>query len=447
MTNRPEKNFTYWFGSLLLLQAIVLVYLSFFSADFKTFGWTVTESDNLQEISLASGENSNAGLEENQHYNQPLPYWISVAGNSLFPDSRFGYRLFHILLYLSGLAGFFLLVKKYLDARTAFYSCCILVASLFFSWHMQLSNPQGLFTIFLISALSGFFLHLKSYQKSFFWLIYISIALAILSAGIKGLIFPVLILFIFLMFRIKMNGQTLEKVDFGKGILFSLLICLPWLLYAGWNWDAQLLYESFISHPLKGYRAGFFGWEGAFYVPFLFIILSILPFGFFLPGAFGYCWKLRQKKPLLLLSALGLLIILVIYAFPDLFYPHNLMPALPFAAILVGYQLSCISGRPLSKMKLYTGVGGTALLALGLPAGLYFLIAETVNQTQLSLLFYLLLIILPLGTISSFFLWQKKKTDEGMMVLTISYLVFNLLLVQLAPSIKALQALLLMFTA
>ena len=309
------------------------------------------------------------------------------------------------------------------------------------------STCHGFFTIFLFSTLSGFFLHLKSYQKSYFWLIYISIALAILSAGIKGLLFPVLILFIFLMFRIKMNGQTLEKVNFGKGILFSLLICLPWFLFAGWYLDAQSIYESFFFHPWKGNKIELYGWETAFYLPFLFIVLSILPFGLFLPGAFVYCWKLRQKKPLLLLSALGLLIILVFYAFPDLFYPHYLLPALPFAAILVGYQLSCISGRPLSKMKLYTGVGGTALLALGLPAGLFFLLAETVSQTQLSLLFYLLLIILPLGTISSFVLWQKKKTDEGMMVLTISYVVFNLLLVQLAPSIQALQALLLMFTA
>ena len=105
MTNRPEKNFTYWFGSLLLLQAIALIYLSFFSADFRTFGLTVTEGGNLQEVSLANGENFNAGLEENQYFNQPLPFWLTVAGNNIFPASRFGNRLFHILLYLSGLAG------------------------------------------------------------------------------------------------------------------------------------------------------------------------------------------------------------------------------------------------------------------------------------------------------------------------------------------------------
>ena len=446
MTNRPENKFTYWFGSLLVLQVAVLIYLSFFSLDLQTSRWSISYGASDELIFFSMEESAPLEFGETPSYSPPLAYWLSTAGHQLISDHQLGYRIFHILLYLTWLAVFFLLVRKYLDARTAFYSCCILVASLLFSWHMQLATGESLGAIFMISALFGFFLYLKSAQKKFFWLIYISLGLGILSVGIKGLVLPVVILFIFLMFRIKMNGQTLQKLQFGRGILFSVLLCLPWFIFAGWISDGKWLYEFFITNPWKDYGSEFFGWQGAFYLPFLYIMLGILPFGFFLPGAFGYSWKFRHKKPLLLLSAVGLLVILLIYAFSDSFLPHFLLPAFPFAAILTAYQLGQLSGRSLSKMKLYLGICGTAFLALAIPIGLHTMLHEAIGNGQEPVfLFYLLLLILPVGAISCFTLWQMKKTDEGVVALTLSFMVFNLLIVQFAQSIKPLQSLLLMF--
>lgn len=439
MLNRPENIFTYLFASLLFLLAAVLLYWGF---RFPAFGYE-THIFEASWYSIQEGGHSLPRLPNGEQlYHTPiLPYWISSLGGLLVGNSSLGFRLLHIALAIAGVWGFFRVARQYLDARAAFYSCCVLAASLPFGWQMMLATPDSLAALSVSSALLTFYLYLKTRKEKYFWLLYGSLAAGILSKGLLPLVLSLFSMVVYLMFKIKMDVHTLRKIRAGKGSLMVLLLSAPWFIYAGFQTGGTWLQVFFHDYHIGRFFGETETAEAPFYQAFLYSILLILPFGVFLPGGFSYSWKYKVKKDLLFLSALSLMVILFFFAFSDTFYPHYLLPALPFAALLVGYRFSSLAGRSLIKL---TGVPGIALLVIlsfGLPVYLFMLLqgkSGSFSGLDLSL-FYILLGILPLATLSCLYLWHRKKTDAGVCLLTLSYLLFNLLLMwRLAPADESL---------
>ena len=432
MTNRPENVYSYMFTGLLALQAIILFY------------WAATmpiASAYEGEIMRAAAQMVKSGnwfmprlADHKVVYHTPiLAYWLAAAGHVLFPKNLIGFRLLNILFYLPAFWGFFVLSKKYLDARTAFFSCCILVSSLAFTWQMQLATPDGPAAIFFCGALAGFYLILKTNDHKFFWLLYGCLAAGLLIKGLVSLLLPLLIMMVYLMFKIKMNGAVLKKLLPGKGFLLLLLLCVPWYLYAGIQEQGNWLSRFWTDYHWQQYFSDNPQAEGAFYMPFLYLILMMLPFGIFLPLSFSYSWKYRIKKDLLLLSLLSIILILLFYAFSGTFYPHYLLAALPLSALAIGYRFSSKAGRSLLKMGMNVEIGIMALLAILIPFACWYILKEDVEGNHsLTLLFIFLLAILPLGTMGTGVLWANKRTDDGMTLLAISYLLFSAILVYFA---------------
>lgn len=438
MINRTENVYSYMFTGLLVLQAIILLF------------WAVTmpvASVYEGELIFAAENMVRTGkwlwpetARNKVVYHTPvLPYWFSAAGHLLIPAGLSGFRIFHLLLYLSGLSGFLWLVKNYLNARTAFYTGCILTACLPFLWQMQLSTPDGPAAIFAVGALSGFYLRLKTNKKRYLWVLYGSLAAGMLSKGLLILVIPLLIMMVYLMFKIKMNETALNKLKAGKGVLLTLLIVLPWYAFAGFKDGGRWLSIFLNKFHWQQYVHGNTEAEGAFYLPYLFVLLMLLPLGVYFPRSFSYSWKYRVKKDFLLLAGLSILIILLFFAFSDTFYPHYLLPALPFCAVAIAYRFDAVSGRPLIKMGMTAEHFILALFALLIPAGCWYLLwMKSEGGPELNLYPIILVSILPLGTCITFFMWHKKQTEQGLMVLTFSSLLFFALLLYIASANPAL---------
>lgn len=435
MLNRPDTSLSYLFSGLLILQVLILL---FWAAGLPVFSGY--EQDFFEGASIM--------LEEGQWWHprnltgQPLwhtpalPYWLAAAGKLLFPFSPLGFRILNILLAIVGFWGFYKVVGQYLDARTAFYSCAILFSCLLFSWRMQLATADSLATLSTGAALFGFYLYLKTNKQGFFWLLYGSLALCLWTNGLVSFLLAIMVMLLYLMFKIKMNTTNLRKIKAGPGIILSLTLGLPWFIWAAWQNNAEGL-QLIISTSLSGGKAAM---EGAFYFPFIFILLSTLPFGIFLPKAYGNSWKYRHKKDLLLLCVLTLLSTLIIYTLPGKFYPHYLLPAFPFVAVIIGYLFSQLAGRPILKMKLHLEISLLLLLAFLLPAILLYITQWGFGLQRLEMvLFVILLAVLPLGTSACLLFWSNKRTDTGFAMLASAYLIFNALLMELAPSIGQLN--------
>ena len=431
MLNRPENSFTYLFAATLFLLVAFLVFWGFWlePLGIETLyleGSTAFKSEGAGLLPLLSNDSI--------IYMPPLPYLLAKGGHCFLPFGSLGFRLLHILLAAVAFRGFYLTVREYMDARTAFYSCCVLLASFPLSVQLVFATPASLASIFVGSALFFFYLALKTRKNSYLWGLYLSLAAVMLCQGFSAFLLPVSIMVIYLMFKIKMDARTLQKIKAGRGLLLVVLICAPWFVYAGIQTEGIWL-QQFLQQQAWSYSSGTPG-EGsdAFYFPFLFVVLLIIPFGLFLPTSFAMGWKLKVKKDLLMLASLGLLVFLIYYAFSDSFYPHFLLPVLPFAALLIGHYLSNLHGRSLSKGKSPFGFVILLLTSFSIPVFLYLELDPGMEAaaTLPHLFFYLALGILPIGTLFSIFLWHRKKTDAGVCLLTLSFFLFNSLLLRLA---------------
>lgn len=427
MTNRAEKSYGSFFIVLLIVLAAVLFYWAASLAPANTYEADIMEAASRMVETGHWGLPRNAGGE--LLYHTPiLPYWLAAAGHLLLPNSPLGYRLFQILLALTAFGGYFSVIRKAINARTAFYSSCILASALFFSWQLQLATPDSLYALSICTAIFSFYRFLKSNEQSYLWFLYVALAIGILSKGLLALLLPLLIMAIHLMFRIKMNETTLAKIRFGRGMGLMLLLVLPWYLYAAFSTGGDWIVQFWDSYHIGTYFGGNHEAESPFYLPIAYVLVGLLPGAVFLFRALPYGWKYRVRQDVLLLSLLSILVILLVFAFSANFYPHYILPALPFGALLIGYRLSEAAGRSLPKMNVSLGIILLGILALAFPAYLYYSVSGNIESGfQYSL--FMSMLLLPLaGTLSCFLLWFNRKTDEGIMILSLSYLLFNALL-------------------
>lgn len=424
MLNRPDSSLSYLFYGLLSLQAIVLLFWAAGKPVFSGY-----EQDLFEGAVIMLEENQwwlPHSLRGRPLWHTPaLPYWLAAAGKLLFPFSQLGFRLFNILLAVGSFLGFYKIVARYLDKRTAFYSAAVLFSSLLFSWRLQLATPDSLAMITTAAAVLGFYMYLKTNKERFLLLLYGSLTLSLWINGLIPFLLAIIVMVLYLMFKVKMNASSLHHLKAGPGTLLSLALGLPWFIWAAWVKGADGLLLLTNSYFMGGKAV----MEGTFYFPFVFILLSILPFGIFLPKALKNSWKNRRKKDFLRLSVLFLISSLLFFSFPGKFYPHYLLPAMPFAAILIGFLFSQQAGKTIWKMNLRLEIILLLLLAFLLPAGLIYLTQWGFGLQGFELAkFVVLLSVLPIGTLTCLLLWSMKRTDEGFTTLVAAYLIFNTLL-------------------
>lgn len=239
-----------------------------------------------------------------------------------------------------------------------------------------------------------------------------------------------------------MNSSSFVKIRFLRGMGMVLLLVLPWYIYAGIATGGEWLLTFWNEYHIGRYFGETAVAEGAFYLPFGYVLLGLLPFGVFLFRALPFGWRYRVRKDLLLLSLLSLLVILFFFAFSSTFFPHYILSALPFGAILIGYRLSQAAGRPLLKMNVSLGIILLSILAIAVPVYLYSTLSAVPESFLQYSLLVLLLLLPPLVTISCLFLWTKKQTDAGVSVLSFGYILFNGILMYFAVYHEVLEILL-----
>lgn len=294
----------------------------------------------------------------------PMTYWVIAISYEFLGISDFSARLPFALAAIGVIIVTFLLGNLFGSRYAGLYSGIVLSTSLGFFLFTRTISGDILFIFFLSlgfycfirlylrdiilrQALGGNLTarHARDVGRSVGWMIgfWACLALAVMSKGLIGLVFPVLTIGGFLL--ILRDWSFLKKTDWLLGLAIFFAIAAPWHVIVGTR-NPGFFYEYFINeHVLRflnmHYPKDFQSlplWKF-----WLIQLVGLFPWVVFLPRARCYLPKNRGRMSVdeQLLMFLGFWAIsLLLFFSVSARLEHYALPAYPACAVIIGFILA-----------------------------------------------------------------------------------------------------------
>ena len=180
----------------------------------------------------------------------PLHYWMVAASYKLFGQDAFTTRLPLALSVVGLVLMVYFFARTYFGERAGFYAGLVICTSAGIYLFTRVMIPEAIFAL----ELTGFFyLFLGAWNgrldpRMGYWGASALMALAVLTIGLIGLIFPLGILFFFILFT-RSWSRWRELRLFSSAVIF-LVIAVPWHVLAEQR-SPGFLWSYFINEHLK----------------------------------------------------------------------------------------------------------------------------------------------------------------------------------------------------
>lgn len=230
----------------------------------------------------------------------PLYFWLLISAykifgeNLVFPLSLifFSYLPFLGILFL----GYWQLgyLKKEWRSNFLIYSLTIpylMGISIFLRMDMLMT----FFITLVLSLFIHFYFNQDKINNIKLFLFYLSIFLGAFTKGPLGVIFPILIIFIFL--YLENNLKFLNLLHWKTGIIFLLVCFSLWFLILYQQPDGKEYIYLLLNKQTVGRAYKSFSHARPFYYYFVYIPLTFFPYGlFYIYGFFKYLKNWKKKK-------------------------------------------------------------------------------------------------------------------------------------------------------
>ena len=318
---------------------------------------------------------------ENRYDKPILFYWLMAASYKVFGINEFSAR------FPSAVSGFILclallfFVRHFHGPQEAFYAAISFALSLYFVVYSHAAVTDMALALFIALSLMSFYLSVADERRSkttswYAYGFYLFSALAFLTKGLIGILFPFGIAACFLLATrgIKGLGELLSL----RGILLFLVVSLPWYMAQLAINGQEFFQQFFIKHHFKRYTGVISGHRGPIYYYIPALAIGLLPWVAFLPGGIRNVFKKSDQEEkntglpgvqdtLGLFALIWFAFIFVFFSLSTTKLPNYLLPAIPAAFILIA---SGMTG--LGTWKRYTHIAAAVLIAV---MGSAFLIA------------------------------------------------------------------------
>ncbi|MBI5827331.1 MAG: glycosyltransferase family 39 protein [Deltaproteobacteria bacterium] len=324
------------------LKAAALVLLIVFVSFFKNGGYLLFDVDEavFSEASremYVTGDVITPAYNNEPRYDKPiLIYWLMSLSFKLFGVSeaaaRFTSAAFgSLLVFMTFL--FICRVKGWLPG--VFSALSLLLCMEYFTYSHSAVTDMTL-TFFISASVYSFYL--AAHEEGRLWpiLFWIFAALAVLTKGAIGLVFPVAIALLYLAASRGLN--RFRGVLRPGYILIFLLVSAPWYLIQlyinGWEFFNAFV----IKHHIQRFSGVISSHGGPFYYYLVVLLIGFFPWVAFLPSAIhkGVKERLRGDSALYLLSSVWFLFVLAFFTIARTKLPNYIMPLFPAASILSG---------------------------------------------------------------------------------------------------------------
>ena len=351
----------------------------------------------------------------------PLYYWLQALSFKLFGLNLSSIRLFPALFACLGTLAQYLTCKRFFKEDMAFLSSCLLMTSPLYFFIGLYANLDMEVAVWISFSLFSFILSTtypaKSKQQSIaLYGAHFCSALAFLTKGLIGVVFPIGIIGLWLL--LTKNLRFLRQMKVIPGLLIIFAINAPWF-YLMEKSHPGFLHFFFVEQHFTRFVGSKFNAHNPIYFYVALVLAGSFPWSAFSLQALFYKAKIAIKNHYILYFYIWFAFVLIFFSIPKSKLASYIIPALPPFSILIAHYLSHeAKNNRIIKQADWVAIiisGGLLIFAL---SGALFLKPLPVIGYTLSLIALTCLFI---GTLSRLL----RNHKQSLLVLIISSFLFS----------------------
>lgn len=431
------KNYSWWGDNLFLIAVlgglffIMLGVRSLFSPDEGRYAEIAREM-------VVSGDYVTPYLNGIKYFEKPvLFYWLGAAAIKVGGLHVWSLRCVNGLLGLLGCLFTYGAGRKLYGRVTGLLAALILGTSLLYFVMVHMISLDLPVTVFLMVSLYAFLLGTQqapgTNRRLYLWSTAIAAALAVLTKGLIGIVFPALIVAVWL--TIIGEWRLIKRLYLPSSIFIFLFIVAPWHILVGLR-NPEFFYFYFIEQHFLRYATMDVGhYQPAwFFIPCL--LLGFFPWIVFLPQAIANAiptaWRQRRDYQTELFFILWAALIFIFFSFSKSKLIPYILPIFP--------PLAMLTARYLCNIKKTVGIKLGYLCLVILAAVIAYTLNSFAHDVGLpdprSAIFYLdsAALILMIGSLAGC-VYAFRKPCIAVVITVVTSWFFLLLIVTAIPSI------------
>ncbi len=420
---------------LIFPVIVITVFISFFGLGSVTL-FDVDEavfSEATKEM-VQSGNWITPTYNGENRYDKPiLFYWLMAVSYKIFGINEFGARFPSAIASCLLIISIFLFIKHLNDEKTAFYTAMSSVLSLYFLVYSHAAVTDMTLTLFITLSLFSFYLSvagnetISGKENLYSYGFYLFSALAFLTKGLIGIVFPFGIAIIYMIVTDGWRG--IKKVFSLKGMILFLLVSAPWYI-AQLSMNGQEFFDQFfIKHHFKRYTGVISGHKGNMFYYFPALIIGLFPWIVFLPAGIRNTFK--EKERLNFFAFIWLVFIFIFFSLSTTKLPNYILPAIPAASILIASGMSLQDKRWYRYSHLSISILSILISIAFLFSKRYFFSFQVYDTDWI---YFLTAITMVIAILSFFAAFTKKQLYGVMSSLMIVFL--SILLLKAFPVVN-----------
>jgi 4-amino-4-deoxy-L-arabinose transferase-like glycosyltransferase len=317
---------------------------------------------------LASGNWLTPRLDGFNFFDKPvLHYWATAIFYAMFGVHEWTARLWVALTGLLSVVAVGWASRRLYGARTGWTAALVLGSMLLFVAGARINTLDMGVTAFLAIAICLFLVaqfdpHAERQRVRLNLLGWGSLALAVLSKGLIGVVLPAVTLLAFMLWA--RDWSILRRMTMGWGLLLLLLIAAPWFIAISHRhpdfFDYFFINEHFRRFLTNVYDRNRAWW---FFIPV--VLLGLFPWVVFLPvSRAGWQSVCAGSSERFLLC--WILVVLVFFSASHSKLPLYILPVFPALAMLIARRISLLTVRSLAWRCMWISALAVIMAAVAL---------------------------------------------------------------------------------
>ncbi|HEX9024684.1 MAG TPA: glycosyltransferase family 39 protein [Geobacteraceae bacterium] len=303
----------------------------------------------------------------------PLHYWLSALSMTVFGVNEFAARFAGAAMGLLTVLLTYHAGRRLFGRREGFLAALILGTCPGFLVLARYDITDMTLTCTLSATLAFFILAARDGEPRkglYYHLFYLCAALAVLAKGLIGIVFPGVVIFLFLL--LSNRWRLLKEMRLLTGIPLFLLVTVPWFVAVSLR-NPEFPGYFFIHEHFQRFTSTVHNRKQGlwFYIPVL--LGTMLPWSLFIPAGLRGAWRERRTETgmVRLYLAIWAIFIFIFFSISSSQLVPYILPVFPALALLVGSAWTRAMDAPCAAFRSEGYASAIFLSVLGIAALCY----------------------------------------------------------------------------